>query len=67
MPQDSRPEIFDAIVVGSGATGGWAAKQLAEAGLKVGQFSRSCMIDAEFVNGCGGCRIGVALPRSGPK
>ena len=35
MPQDSGPEIFDAIVVGSGATGGWAAKQLAEAGLKV--------------------------------
>ena len=35
MPQESRPEIFDAIVVGSGATGGWAAKHLAEAGLKV--------------------------------
>lgn len=28
-------EQFDAIVVGSGATGGWAAKRLAEAGLKV--------------------------------
>lgn len=26
---------YDAIVVGSGATGGWAAKRLAEAGLKV--------------------------------
>lgn len=26
---------FDAIVVGSGMTGGWAAKELAEAGLKV--------------------------------
>ena len=26
---------FDAIVVGSGATGGWAAKQLTEAGLRV--------------------------------
>jgi choline dehydrogenase-like flavoprotein len=35
MPQDSQPEIFDAVVVGSGATGGWAAKRLAEAGLKV--------------------------------
>jgi choline dehydrogenase-like flavoprotein len=35
MPQESRPEIFDAIVVGSGATGGWAAKRLAEEGLKV--------------------------------
>jgi choline dehydrogenase-like flavoprotein len=35
MPQPSKPEIFDAIVVGSGATGGWAAKRLSEAGLKV--------------------------------
>ncbi|MDI1296706.1 MAG: NAD(P)-binding protein, partial [bacterium] len=26
---------FDAIVVGSGITGGWAAKELTEAGLKV--------------------------------
>src|SRR5262245_7542100 len=26
---------FDAIVVGSGATGGWAAKELAEGGLSV--------------------------------
>ena len=35
MLQDAGTEIFDAIVVGSGATGGWAAKRLAEAGLKV--------------------------------
>jgi glucoside 3-dehydrogenase (cytochrome c) catalytic subunit len=28
-------EVYDAIVVGSGATGGWAAKRLAEAGLQV--------------------------------
>ncbi len=27
--------VYDAIVVGSGATGGWAAKRLAEAGVKV--------------------------------
>ena len=33
MP-DSK-ECFDAIIVGSGATGGWAAKELAEAGLRV--------------------------------
>ncbi|MBA2647332.1 MAG: GMC family oxidoreductase [Pyrinomonadaceae bacterium] len=31
MPQ----KIYDAIIVGSGATGGWAAKHLAEAGLEV--------------------------------
>jgi choline dehydrogenase-like flavoprotein len=35
MLQDSRTEVYDAIVVGSGATGGWAAKRLSEAGLKV--------------------------------
>ncbi len=28
-------EIFDAVIVGSGATGGWAAKHLTEAGFKV--------------------------------
>lgn len=27
--------VYDAIIVGSGATGGWAAKQLAEAGMKI--------------------------------
>lgn len=32
MRQDTR---YDAIVVGSGITGGWAAKELAEAGLRV--------------------------------
>ncbi len=37
MLQISTPgkNAFDAIVVGSGATGGWAAKQLAEAGMSV--------------------------------
>lgn len=32
---DRNRNTFDAIVVGSGATGGWAAKQLTEAGLTV--------------------------------
>ena len=31
----TRSEPFDAVIVGSGATGGWVAKQLAEAGLTV--------------------------------
>ena len=31
---------FDAIVVGSGITGGWSAKQLTEAGLKVLMLER---------------------------
>jgi choline dehydrogenase-like flavoprotein len=30
-----RPEVYDAIVVGSGASGGWAAKRMSEAGMKV--------------------------------
>ena len=31
----ARETVFDVIVVGSGASGGWAAKRLAEAGVKV--------------------------------
>src|SRR5271168_1623561 len=34
MPNKTAPS-FDVIVVGSGASGGWACKRLAEAGLKV--------------------------------
>src|ERR1700728_3761953 len=35
IEQDPLQQTYDAVVVGSGATGGWAAKQLSEAGLKV--------------------------------
>jgi len=35
MAQDVLQQSYDVIVVGSGATGGWAAKRLSEAGLKV--------------------------------
>jgi choline dehydrogenase-like flavoprotein len=34
--QDPAGRSFDVLVVGSGASGGWAAKRLAEAGLSVG-------------------------------
>ena len=35
MVEDPLAQTYDAVVVGSGATGGWAAKQLSQAGLKV--------------------------------
>jgi choline dehydrogenase-like flavoprotein len=35
MSVQPRPEVFDAIVVGSGASGGWAAKRMSEAGMRV--------------------------------
>jgi choline dehydrogenase-like flavoprotein len=34
-PQAGRQKVYDAIVVGSGITGGWAAKELTEKGLEV--------------------------------
>lgn len=38
-------EVFDAIVVGSGITGGWAAKELCEQGLKVLMLERGKMLE----------------------
>lgn len=35
MQTRSRREPYDVVIVGSGASGGWAAKRLAEAGLRV--------------------------------
>ncbi|HEV9038772.1 MAG TPA: GMC family oxidoreductase N-terminal domain-containing protein, partial [Puia sp.] len=34
MPDDRQQHTFDAIVIGSGISGGWAAKELCELGLK---------------------------------
>src|SRR5260221_1831235 len=39
------PETFDAIVVGSGISGGWAAKELCEKGLKVLMLERGHHIE----------------------
>ena len=36
---------FDAIVIGSGMTGGWAAKELTEKGLKVLMLERGPKLD----------------------
>ena len=35
---------FDAIVIGSGVSGGWAAKELTEKGLKVLMLDRGVMV-----------------------
>ncbi|MGH9327261.1 MAG: GMC oxidoreductase [Terriglobia bacterium] len=40
-------QVFDAIVVGSGATGGWAAKELTEAGLRVALVEAGRMLHPE--------------------
>ena len=38
-------DSYDAIVVGSGANGGWAAKQLCEAGLRVAVLEAGRKLD----------------------
>jgi choline dehydrogenase-like flavoprotein len=43
----AKTPTFDAIVVGSGATGGWAAKQLTEKGLRVLLLEAGKMLDPE--------------------
>src|SRR5262249_20584679 len=39
-------QSFDVIVVGSGASGGWAAKRLSEAGVKVGLLDSGRVLPA---------------------
>jgi choline dehydrogenase-like flavoprotein len=47
--QDTAGRAFDVIVVGSGASGGWAAKRLAEAGVKVGLLDAGRVLtDADY-------------------
>ena len=48
MPEN----VFDAIVVGSGISGGWAAKELTEKGLKVMMLERGRMVNhiKDYVN-----------------
>jgi len=38
-------EIYDAVIVGSGATGGWAAKELTQKGLKVAVLEAGRQLD----------------------
>ena len=42
MPESN---VFDAIVVGSGISGGWAAKELTEKGMKVIMLERGRNIE----------------------
>lgn len=45
MLQDSKEKrTYDAIVIGSGASGGWAAKELTEKGLKTLVLERGRMV-----------------------
>ena len=47
--QDAAGRTFDVIVVGSGASGGWAAKRLAEAGVNVGLLDAGrALTDADY-------------------
>lgn len=39
------PESYDAVIVGSGATGGWVAKELTEAGLRVAVLEAGRKLD----------------------
>ncbi len=43
----SSQEVFDAVVVGSGATGGWAAKELTQAGMRVALLEAGRNLDPE--------------------
>ena len=40
-----KPEIYDAVIIGSGATGGWAAKELTEKGLRVAVLEAGRKLD----------------------
>ena len=62
MTQSS--ESFDAIVVGSGISGGWAAKELTEQGLRVLLLERGKNIEhsKDYVNATQGA-VGVPAPR----
>ena len=52
MPSSSQQRDFDAIVIGSGISGGWAAKELTEKGLRVLLLERGRNIEhvKDYVN-----------------
>lgn len=46
------PQSFDAVIIGSGATGGWAAKKLAQAGMQVALLEAGETTSATDFTGC---------------
>jgi choline dehydrogenase-like flavoprotein len=46
---DSAGRTFDVLAVGSGASGGWAAKRLSEAGVRVGLLDAGRVLTDETV------------------
>ena len=42
---DESSEVYDAIVIGSGVTGGWAAKELTEKGMKTLMIERGRVVE----------------------
>ena len=53
--------VYDAIVVGSGISGGWAAKELTEKGLKVLLLERGRNV--EHIKGYTNAILGISTPR----
>ena len=45
MKEKKHQEIYDAIVIGTGISGGWAAKELCEQGLKTLVLERGRMVE----------------------
>ena len=55
------PQSYDVVIVGSGASGGWAAKRLTEAGLRVAVLEAGRQLtDADYASTCQPSSCGIA-------
>ena len=57
------PENYDAIVIGSGISGGWAAKELCEKGLKVLMLERGRPLNILQIMPTATNLLGISSPR----